>query len=100
MAKLNAVESDLKSACLLLANILGPDEFKEIVPLIEASEMGMRSFRVLSAIRPLIASVWSSMASNGDPNRFAVENMLHDIDKVLCYWVVSDEKEVNESSEK
>ena len=99
MAKLNAVEADLQAAKKILKENL-PEDLAGIEVLFEASEMGMRSFRVLTAIRPLVASVWSSLSANGDPNRFAVENMLRDIDEVLGYWVVPDEKEDDSSAEK
>jgi len=100
MARLNAVESDMQAARDILEKSISPECMELIAPLFESSEMGMRSFRILASIRPLVASVWSSLSANGDPNRFAVENMLRDIDSVLGYWVVSDEKEDTKISEK
>ncbi len=100
MAKLNAVESDLLEARRLVASLFDGETPGSVRALFESSEMGMRSFRILSGMRPLIVSVWTSMCSDGDPNRFTVGNMLNDIDSVLGYWVVPDEKEEDNSNEK
>jgi len=100
MAKLNAVELDIEKARVKLEDVLSPEEMEEIKVLFEASELGLRSFRVLFAIRPLIASIFESLVSKLDAKRFSLEGMLRDIDNILCYWVVEDEKEERSISEK
>ena len=100
MAKLNATENDIAKAKALVSDLFDGDVPESIEALFESAEMGMRSFRVISGMRPLVVAVWEKMASSGDPNRFTVENMVKEMDAVLGYWVIPDEKEEGVPSEK
>jgi hypothetical protein len=98
MAKLNAVEAELDIAKRVLADLFDGDIPDSIATLFESSEMGMRGFRVISGMRPLVVALWENMSSNGDPNRFAVENMIKEMDAVIGYWVIPDAPDEKEES--
>jgi hypothetical protein len=53
--------------------------------------LGIRGYRVILALRPLIQEVWTSLSNDGNPRRFAVERMLRDIDDYLSSWIVPEE---------
>jgi len=93
MAKFNAIEKDLELAKRLTEEVFDGELPKEIEALFQSSEMGMRSFRVLACIRPLLISVWDGMASKTDNRRFAVEKMIRQIDDIIGYWVLPDDTE-------
>ena len=92
MPRLNAIESDIETAKVVVDEVFDGNVPDSVATLFECSEMGMRSFRTLSSLRPLIAALWKGMSENGDPNRFAVERMIKDIDQILGYWVVPDDE--------
>jgi hypothetical protein len=79
--------------------MLPPEAREDFQKLCEGVELGLRSHKIMCSIRPLVSAVWINMNEKQDPNRFAVERMIKDIDGVLCYWVVPGEGEEPEAVE-
>jgi hypothetical protein len=96
MAKFNFEEDELEQLRDKLKQMLPPEAQEDFKKLCDGVELGLRSHRVIRSIRPLVSAVWVSMSEKQDPNRFAVERMVKDIDDVLCYWVVPDNREGEE----
>jgi len=55
--------------------------------LAKTASLGLHGYRIVLAMKPLVDAVWASMAKRDDPNRFAVERMIKDMDGFLCSWV-------------
>lgn len=97
MATLNFDEGEMAALKAELAAALPEEKRADFEKLCEGIELGLRGYRVLLNIKPLITAVWVSMSENQDGNRFGVERMLKDIDGVLSYWVVPEDPEAGKT---
>jgi len=92
MAKLNATECDLLAFRDGVLPSISPENMELTKRLLDAVELGLRSFDTVKSIRPLVAAVWQGMCERNDLNRFAVEAMIRDIDLLLGFWIVDGER--------
>jgi hypothetical protein len=92
MARLNATEFDIENFRRDVLPKLQGNDLELAKRLLESSELGIRSFNSVNAMRPLVAAVWRGMCERNDPDRFAVGAMINEIDSFISFWVVPDEK--------
>jgi hypothetical protein len=90
MAKLHATEKDMVQFRTEVLPRLSAEDAELATRLLEASELGLRSFDAVRSMRPLVAAVWRGMCENNDPNRFAVESMIRELDAFLAFWITVD----------
>ncbi len=90
MSKLNSTEKDIYEFKNNILPKLQGNECDLSKKIIDAAELGIRSFNSVKSIRPLIVAVWKGMCDRNDPDRFAVGAMINEIDNFLSFWVVND----------
>jgi len=97
MAKWNFDEGEMAALKTDLAAVLPEGRRADFERLCQGVELGLRGYRVLLSIKPLITAVWVNMNEKRDGNRFAVERMLKDIDDVLSFWVIPEDSGAGET---
>ena len=102
MARIYFDEDGLEQICSSLAARLAdrPGCPDDLLKLQAGVKLGLRGYRVIMAIRPLVQDVWTSLSNDSNPQRFVVERMLRDIDDYLSSWIVPDEGSGDGTEEK